>query len=110
MDEFKYPGIRIKRNNTFGSALESLCQQSKRAQSVLDLHIPRHPTHSDDHILGLFDILIMLILNFDCEVRGVENCDVIEKVYLNFVMKLLCWCKPELGGFPLSTYTKKTIK
>ena len=31
----------------------------------------------------------MPILTFDCKVWRVENCDVIEKVYLNFVKKLL---------------------
>ena len=54
--ELKYLGIIIAQNNTFGSALEHLCQQSKRAQAVLDLHIHRHPTLSVDHIMILFDI------------------------------------------------------
>ena len=66
--EFKYLGIIIARNNTFGRALEHLCQQSKRAQAVLDLHIHRHPTLSVDHIMRLFDILIRPILTFDCEI------------------------------------------
>ena len=48
---------------------------------------------------------------------GVENYDVIEKVYLNFVKKLL-GVKPntntpmlyaELGSFPLSIYIRKTL-
>ena len=87
--EFKYLGIIIARKNTFGRALEHLCQQSKRAQAVLDLHIHRHPTLSVDHIIRLFDILIWPILNFDCEIWGVRNYDVVEKVYLNIVKKLL---------------------
>ena len=40
--EFKYLGIIIAQNNTFGRALDHLCQQSKRAQAVLDLHIHMH--------------------------------------------------------------------
>ena len=87
MVEFKYLGIIIAQNNTFGRALEHLCQQSKRAQAVLDLHIHRHPTLSVVHIMRLFDILIRPILTFDCEIWGVGNYDVIEKVYLNFVKK-----------------------
>ena len=82
-------GIIIKQNNTFGRALENLCQQSKRAQAVLDLHIHRHPTLTIDHIMRLFDILIRPILTFDCEIWGVANSAVIDKVYLNFVNKLL---------------------
>ena len=56
--EFKYLGIIIKQNNTFGRALENLYQQSKREQAVFDLHIHTHPTISVEHIMGLFDILI----------------------------------------------------
>ena len=77
--EFKYLGIIIAQNNTFGRALEHLCQQSKRAQAVLDLDIHIHPALSVEHIMRLFDILIRPILTFDCEIWGVENYDVIEK-------------------------------
>ena len=116
--EFKYLGIIIAQNNNFGRALDHLCQQSKRAQTVLDLHIHRHPTLSVDHIMRLFVILIRPILTFDCEIWGVGNYDVIEKLYLNFVKKLL-GVKPntntamlyaELGSFPLSIYIRKTLK
>ena len=115
--EFKYLGIIIAQKNTFRRALDHLCQQSKRAQAVLDLHIHIHPTLSVDHIMRLFDILIRPILTFDCEIWGVGNYDVIEKLYLNFVKKLL-GVKPnintamlyaELGSFPLSIYIRKTL-
>ena len=89
MDEFKYIGIIIKQNNTFWRALENLCQQSKRAQAVFDLHIHRHQTLSVEHIMRLFDILIRPILTFDCQIWGVGNYDVIEKEYIIFVKKLL---------------------
>ena len=75
--EFKYLGIIIAQNNTFGRAIDHLCQQSKRAQAVLDLHIHRHPTLSVDQIMRLFDILIRPILTFDCEIWGVGNYNVI---------------------------------
>ena len=116
--EFKYLGIIIVQNNTLGRALEHICQQSKRAPAVLDLHIHRHPTLSVDHIMRLFDILIRPTLTFfDCEIWGVGNFDVIEKVYLNFDKKLV-GVKPntntamwyaELGNFPLSMYIRKTL-
>ena len=89
MVEFKYLGIIIAQNNTFGRALDHLCQQSKRAQAVLDFHIHRHPTLSVDHTMRLFDILIIPILTFDCEIWGIGNNDVTEKLYLYFVKKLL---------------------
>ena len=56
--EFKYLGIIIKKNNTFGTPLENLCQSSKRVQAVSDLHNHRHLTLSVDHIMSLFDLLI----------------------------------------------------
>ena len=115
--ECKYLGIIIKKYNTLGRALENLCPQSKRAQAVLDLLIHRHPTLSVQQIMRLFDILIRPILTFDCEIWRVGNYDVIEKVYLNFVKRLL-GVKPntdtammyaELGSFPLSIYIRKTV-
>ena len=64
-----------------GSELENVCPQNKISQSVLYLHILRHiMTHSVDHILRLFDLLIRTMLTFVCEVWGVENCDLIDKV------------------------------
>ena len=115
--EFKYNGIIIAQNNTFGRVLEHICQQSKRPQALLDLHIHRHPALSVQYIMRLFDILIRPILTFDCEIWGVGNYDVIEKVYLNFVKKLLD-IKPntntamlyaELGNFPFSIYIWTTL-
>ena len=115
--EFKYPGVIIAWNNTFGRALEHLCQKSKRAQTVLDLHIHRHQTLLVENIMRSFDIIIRPILTFDCEVWGVANYHVIEKVYLNFVKKLL-GVKPntntamlyaDFGSFPLSVYIRKTL-
>ena len=115
--EFKCLGIIIAQNNIFGRALEHICQQSRRSQAVLDLHIHRHPALSVEHIMRLFDILIIPILAFDCEIWGVGNYDAIEKVYLYFVKKLLC-VKPntntailyaELCSFPLSIYIRKTL-
>ena len=60
---------------------------------------------------------ITLIIIFDCDIWGVGNYDVIEKIYLNFVKKLL-GVKPntntamlyaELCSFPLSIYIRKTL-
>ena len=116
--KFKYLGIIKKKNNTFWRALENLCQQRKKVQAVLDLHIHRHPTLSVEHIMILFDILIRPILTFDCEILwGVGQYDVIGKVYQNFVKQLL-GVKPntitsmlyaELGSFPLFVYIRKTL-
>ena len=75
--ECKYLGIIIAQNNTFRRALEHLCQQSKRAQTVFDFHIHRRPTLSVEHIMRLFDILIRPILTFDWKIWRVGNYDVI---------------------------------
>ena len=89
----------------------------RTSQAVFDLHIHRYPTLSVEHIMRLFDILIRPILTLDCEIWGVGNYDVIEKVYLNFIEKLL-GVKPnintpmmyaKLGSFPICVYIRNTF-
>ena len=71
VDSFKYLGVTFTRTCSFIRTQEMLCEQARRAQTVLDLHILRHPTLSVQHILELFDTLIKPILLFGCEVWGV---------------------------------------
>ena len=117
VDSFKYLGITFSRRHTMKCAIEPLCQQARRAQTVLDLHALRHPTLSVEHMLKLFDTLIKPVLTFDCEVWGTGNCDLVDKFYIGFLKKLL-GVKPntntsmvyaETGCAPMSTYIKKMM-
>ncbi len=87
IDNFKYLGVTFSRNNKFTFAIETLCEQARRAQIVLDLHIIKHTTLSVEHILQLFDTLIKPILTFDSEVWGTLDNGKIDTYYLGFLKK-----------------------
>ena len=66
-----------------------LCCQARKAQTVLDLHVMKHPIMSVERAIQLFDCLIKPIVMFDSEVWGVENCGEIDKYFGSFLEKLL---------------------
>ena len=61
--------------------------------------------------LDLFDKVVKLILRYGCELCGLSNCDIIERVHLKYLYcKLLlnlksstpnCMMYGELGRYPL---------
>ena len=46
MQSFKYLGLNFNNKCSFSESLDKLCSQARKAQTVLDLHIMRHPTMS----------------------------------------------------------------
>ena len=49
-DSFKYLGVNISRTNNLSKGLNAACQQARKAQKVLDMHIMNHSTVSLNHI------------------------------------------------------------
>ena len=68
----------IARNGKLTNGRKNVCQQARRAQGTLDLHIIKHPSVSIQHIFELFDCLIKPILCYGCEIYGAENYAIIE--------------------------------
>ena len=66
VNELKYLGVTFSSQNTFTCGLEKLCQQSQRAETVIDLHVLKHKTISVDYILDLFDTLVKSIFTYGC--------------------------------------------
>ena len=64
VDSFKYLDINISRTGKLTEGLTNVCQQADRAQTVLDLHILKHPSVSVNHIFELFDCLLKPILMY----------------------------------------------
>ena len=114
---FKYLGITFKQTNTFTHAQKILCEQARRAQTVLDLHILKHPSMSVEHILQLFNTLIMPILLFNCEIWGIGNCNTVDKYYIGFLKNILrvksstnnCMIYAETGCYPLSVHIETLL-
>ena len=89
VQSFKYLGLNFNSKGSFTESLDKLCSQAKKAQTVLDLHVVKHPTMSVEPALQLFNSLIKPIVMFDSEVWGVGNCGGIDKYFGGFLKKLL---------------------
>ena len=55
VQSFKYLGLNFNSKCSF----TELCSQARKAQTVLDLHVMKHPTMSVERALQLFDSLII---------------------------------------------------
>ena len=86
---FKYLRRNFNSKCSFTESLDKLCSQARKAQTVLDLHVMKHPTMSVERALQLFDSLIKPIVLFDSKVWGVRNCGKIGKYFGDFLKKLL---------------------
>ena len=53
VDSFRYLGVIISRTNNLCKGLNEICQQARKAQGVIDIHIVNHPTVSLSHIYKL---------------------------------------------------------
>ena len=114
VEDFKYLGVTFTKSNNLSDGLETLCQQARRAQTVLDLHILKHKTVSVKYIFDLFDTLIKPILLYGSEVYGINNYNTLETFYLKFIKIILdikkstniCMVLSETGRYPLSIEIK----
>ena len=51
VQSFKYLGLNFNSNYSFAESLDKLCSQARKAQTVLDLHVTKHPTMSVERAL-----------------------------------------------------------
>ena len=63
-----YLGINISRTGKLTEGLTNVCQQVDGGQTVLDLHILKHPSVSVSHIFELFDCLLKPIRMYGGEI------------------------------------------
>ena len=107
VQSFKYLGLNFNSKCSFTESLDKLCSQARKAQTVLDLHVMKHPTMSVERALQLFDSLIKPIVMFDSEVWGVGNCGEIDKgVFKGGGGKKGCWMLDVGCWLPLNILLK----
>ena len=117
VDSFKYLGINISRTGKLTEGLTNVCQQADRAQTVLDLHILKHPSVSVNHIFELFDCLLKPILMYGCEIYGAHSYGCIESFHLKFMKHILdvklstnsTMIYAETGRYPFSVHINKCM-
>ena len=69
--------------------MKAICQQASKLQTVIDMHVLKHPTVSLNHIFQLFDTLIKPILTYGCAVWGTGNYTDIETYHNKFLKRTL---------------------
>ena len=79
IDSFKYLGVTFSATNNFTNGMKAIYQQASKSQTVIEIHVLKHPTVALNHIFQLFDILINPILNYGCAVWGTGNYTDIEE-------------------------------
>ena len=100
--------------NNFTKGMKAICQQASKSQTVIEMHVLKHPTVSLNYIFKLFDILIKPILTYRCAVWGTGNYTDIETYHNKFLKRTLraksstnaCLLYMETGRFPLSVFYK----
>lgn len=117
VNSFKYLGITFHQSPPLKFLISTLCEQARKAQIVLDLHLKRHSSLSLEHSIMLFDTFIKPILKYNCEVWGYSTCELIDKYVLSFLRNHLrvkgttnsSMVYMETGYYPISLEIKKCM-
>ena len=84
VEEFVYLGVKLTSDGKFKIKEQFLLGKAKKAEFMLDKYIVRYKFHPL-HVLKLFEILIITILNYCSEVWGFEECKLLETYHLKFI-------------------------
>ena len=106
--EYKYLGVVFSGNNSFFGMKKYIAEQGSRAMYSL-LSKTRNLELPPDLQIELFEKLVRPILLYACEIWGFGNVEVVERVQLNFLKRVLNIknCTPnyivygEVGVYPL---------
>lgn len=87
--KFTYLGIVFTTGGSFCETFEALSGQALKAIYKLKTYLQKLTDLPVKHVLDLFDKLILPILNYGCEVWGINESKKIENVHLHFCKNLL---------------------
>ena len=88
VSEFKYLGVLFSKNNSFFKTKKHIANQGKKAVYSL-LKKAQNMQLPVDLQVELFNKLVKPILLYGCEIWGFGNIDVIERVQLMFIKRML---------------------
>ena len=87
--KFTYLGVVFSTSGSFTEAQKTLSGQALKATFKMNKHLYKFTSISVSHRIELFDKLILPILNYASEVWGFVHGEVIERMHLQFMKKLL---------------------
>lgn len=113
VDSYKYLGTIFSKSGSFLTARTHITEQARKALYLLYARIENLDLPIDLQ-LKLFDHTILPILTYSCEVWGYENCQILERVHLSFLKRIIKAKKStpnymvysELGRYPLEITIK----
>ena len=86
--EFNYLGLLLTKTENFKRAIKTLADKGTKAMYEI-LKIGKFHNLSISCQLDLFDKMVKPILLYGCELWGLSNCDIIERVHLKYCKLLL---------------------
>ena len=89
VNKFTYLGVVFTTGGSFSETHDALAGQALKAIFKLKSLVNKFTDFAVSHMLGLFDKLILPILNYSGEVWGFSKADVIERIHLRFCKQLL---------------------
>lgn len=115
-DSYNYLGLLIRYNCNFNLSKKKLVEQSQKALYALYYKL-RNVNIPSDLQFRLFDCMVAPILLYGSEIWGHENVDMIEKVHLSFLKRVLnvrsttpnYMVYGETGRFPLKINIKTKL-
>lgn len=116
INEYKYLGIYFSQSGTFAPAKKHISEQANKAVFALLKNIKRLSLPYDIQI-DLFEKTIKPILLYGCEIWGIGNNDIIERVQLNYFKQIFGLKKStpsymlygEIGIMPLEVDIKSRV-
>ena len=108
VSDFIYLGVKVTNDGKYNVNENFLLGKAKKAEFVMDRYIAKYK-FDPIHIMNMFEILIVSILNYCSEVWGNNACHLLEKYHLGFLKQLFhlkkttssCMVYRETGRLPL---------
>ena len=113
---FHYLGIVFTSNGTFHNAVKTLTGKATQAASNL-FTITQNKEIPIKTMIGLFDAFVASIIYYSCEVWGILNSDLVERLHRTFLKRLInvksstsnSALYGEFGRYPLAINVKVRI-
>ena len=112
-NKYKYLGVILSKSGSFLNARKHLAEQAKKAMQLLFIRANNLDLPIDLQF-KLFDNTVMPILTYASEIWGYENTEIIERIHVDFLRRIMKCRKStpkymlyaELGRYPVEITIK----
>ena len=116
VDKYKYLGLYFTKNGSFLTARKHLAEQAQKALHLLYMRINNLDLPIDLQ-LKVFDHTVLPIMLYSCEIWGMENVQILERIHADFLRRITKTKKStphymlyaELGRHPIDITIKSRM-